>query len=188
MITVAPGDICILGPNAELHHCTLSLASKRDGFLVTTSRLYDCAIVAKKQVKEVEWSAAQMTRCKFVGEFSSCDFGPRPDLGGRHTSGFLRDVDFRSALLDACRFFSTNLDDVLLPGWPIFTIVNHEAAARDFRNSSLSDAVFNYANDLADTVEGQVALCLNALKEVKQLRCEEIVLHDFLNLKPYVLH
>ena len=96
--------------------------------------------------------------------------------------------DYASAVLDLCRFFNVDARSIKFPGWPCFTIVDHQGAAQDFLKGGLSSEAKQYAmGTIADVEEGEVALCLFAPREAKRLKCTETKLKEFLVGKPYVI-
>ena len=187
-IFFGPDLIWILGPNAEFTNCKLVCMMKSSQFIVSTSTLIACEVTASVKLAKINWSPAKLMQCKFIGNFSDCDFGPRLDIGDKQAQGSVVNCDYSSSILDSCRFFNTNLQEVKFPVWPCFTIIDYQAAASDFQHCSISNVASRYARTVLGAVEeGEVALSMNGILEAKLLKCELEDLKEFLLGKPYVV-
>lgn len=115
-----PGGVTGLGPNLELHDCTIVLKIGARALTLASPRLFSCTLVARRALSPTRWYNTYLQDCTFRGRFTGNDFGHWPayfDPGGG-----LSGADFSAATLDDCQLVGVDLDRVVLPRWPCFTI------------------------------------------------------------------
>ncbi len=129
-------SVNILGPSLELHCCEVELNVSSKTLIVDSSRIIGCQVRARKALKGVPWCSAYLSRCKFTGRFTGCDFGRWPEFYDKN--GGLVECDFSSAILDGCRFFSVDLTTLRLPPWPCITFQAPNSVSRRLKEARFS--------------------------------------------------
>lgn len=125
-ITISKREATILGPNLLFSKCKIKLETNQNSLTIAACRFQDCVIEATNQIVNVRWCNAWIERCHFVGIFRGCDFGNwQPDYD---KNGGIKDSDFKSAVLDGCRFFGDYIKTINLPSWPCFNIYTPKQA------------------------------------------------------------
>lgn len=114
-------ELYYLGHNLTLRRCSLVLRVPARALVITRSRLIDCAIDVKQELKNFRWDSVFLKGCRFTGRMMGNDFGRWPDSP---PGGGIEDCDFSEALLDACRFLDCDISSLHLPRWPCFTILD----------------------------------------------------------------
>ncbi len=112
-----------LGHNLTLRRCHLVIKVPARSLVITRTRLIDCTIEVKRELKNFRWDGVILKGCRFIGSMTGNDFGrwpyaEHPELGG------IEDCDFTGARLDACRFVDCDPAALKFPSWPCFTILN----------------------------------------------------------------
>lgn len=114
-------ELYYLGHNLILRGCTLVIRVPARALVIARSRLLDCTIEVKRELKNFQWHSAHLKGCRFKGRFSGNDFGERPSSPGQ---GSIEDCDFSEAHLDWSRFISCDVRSIRFPPWPCFTILD----------------------------------------------------------------
>jgi hypothetical protein len=112
-------ELYYLGHNLTLRNCTLIIKVPTRALVISRTRLIDCSIEAKRELKNFFWYHAHLQGCRFTGRFNGNDFGSWPDTPAE---GSIEDCDFTGAHVDATRFLECNIRTIRLPPWPCFTI------------------------------------------------------------------
>ncbi len=126
------GIIAVVG--CEMVNCTLTINDKYHSLF--RSRLQDCIIVQKNQLKNIPAFGNRYERCTFKGKFLGVDFGRDPNIDPvsktYDTLGELIECDFTQATLDLCRFFSVDIQRQKFAPWPQFVVPyeRHLAASK----------------------------------------------------------
>ena len=117
----------------KLENCHIIIDVPRGGAHIHDSQLTNCAIEAKKRMKDSSFFGSDYTRCKFKGKFLGMDFGrsPRADplTGEMDKYGELIDCDFTEATLDLCRFFNVDIKRQKFAPWPQFVVLAEQRLA-----------------------------------------------------------
>ncbi|WP_164020576.1 hypothetical protein [Pyxidicoccus trucidator] len=119
-----------LGHHLTLRNCTLVIGVPASALTIARTRLIDCTIEVKKQLKHFPWDGVFLKGCRFTGVLTGCDFGRWPDS----EEGGIEGGDFTGAQLEGCRFIGCDVSSLKFPAWPCFTLLNpaqrsHELAA-----------------------------------------------------------
>lgn len=112
-------ELYYLGHNLTLRNCTLVIKVPARALVMARTRLIDCTIEAKRQLKNFRWQSVVLKGCRFTGRFSGNDFGEWPSAPG---AGSIEDCDFAEAHLDATRFLGCDVRTLRFPPWPCFTL------------------------------------------------------------------
>ena len=116
-------EVNFLGPNLIAKNCVFKLKKLTiKTLIVVKSKFENCRFEIDGKLLKVNWCNAQLINSSFTGHIQDCDFGFWPD--DFSDNGKIINVDFSNSILNDCRFLNTSLDDVFLPKWPCFTIVN----------------------------------------------------------------
>jgi hypothetical protein len=124
-------ELYYLGHDLTLRQCTLVLKVPARALVITRTRLIDCTIHVKQELKNFQWYTSTLKGCRFTGRLSGNDFGgnlfPPPEGG-------IEDCDFSAAQLHGCRFLACDANTLRFPPWPCFTLLNpvqraHELSA-----------------------------------------------------------
>lgn len=115
------GEVNCLGPNLELDNCTVEIGVPSKDLIVSQVSMTDCEIVFPKKTSNYDWRRAKFVNCRFKGTLTDHDFGYSAKI--RNSIGALINCDFRDEILDGCRFFEVNMEQVKLPLWPCFTVL-----------------------------------------------------------------
>lgn len=134
--TTVRGEILSVGhPNlvtylvkSTFEGCDISLTCPARGLIIDRCLFRNCTIRAKKPQADHQLFTSTFERCKFLGKFPGCEFGFRIDLHGK-TRGTIADCDFRESTLDAVTFNNCDVQSLLLPHWPHFTLLDPAAVA-----------------------------------------------------------
>jgi hypothetical protein len=116
-------ELYYLGHHLTLRRCTLVLKVPARALVVSKTRLIDCTIDARKELKGFSWDHAWLKGCRFTGALSGCDFGRWPDEEPDQLGG-IEDCDFSGARLEACRFLVCDASTLKFPSWPCFTLLD----------------------------------------------------------------
>jgi hypothetical protein len=124
-------ELYYLGHDLTLRNCTLVLKVPARALVISRTRLIDCTIEVKTELKNFRWVHAFLKGCRFMGRLSGCDFGRWPDSP---EDGGIEDCDFSAARLDGCRFIGCDASTLRFPSWPCFTLLEpvrrlHELSA-----------------------------------------------------------
>ncbi len=123
-----------LGPNLTLRRCTVVTRVSARWLHILPTRLIDCTLQVKQELKHHDWSRAFLKGCRFTGRLTGCDFGHRlPHLPGRENGG-IEDCDFTEARLDACRFHGCDPRTLRFPSWPCFTFLEPIGRSRELNS------------------------------------------------------
>jgi hypothetical protein len=114
-------ELYYLGHNLTLRNCTLVIRVPARALVITRTRLIDCTIETKQQLKNFRWEKVHLKSCRFKGRFSGNDFGEWPDEPGQ---GSIEDCDFTEARLSWTRFLGCAAGTLRFPSWPCFTILD----------------------------------------------------------------
>jgi hypothetical protein len=125
-------ELYYLGHDLTLRQCTLVLKVPARALVITRTRLIDCTIHVKQELKNFQWYTNFLKGCRFMGRLSGNDFGrnltPPPEGG-------IEDCDFSTAQLDGCRFLACDTSTLRFPSWPCFTLLNPIQRARELRTA-----------------------------------------------------
>jgi hypothetical protein len=116
-------ELYYLGHHLTLRNCTIILKVPARALVVSKTRLIDCTIDARKELKGFSWDHAHLKGCRFTGTLSGCDFGRWPDEEADQIGG-IEDCDFTEARLEACRFLQCDARTLKFPSWPCFTLLD----------------------------------------------------------------
>lgn len=120
-----------LGPDLTLRRCTLVLRVSSRWLNLLPTRLMDCTIDVKQELKNFAWTCAALKGCRFKGRMVGCDFGPWRDYTEGWEYGAVEECDFSEARLNNCRFHGCDPRTLRLPAWPHFTILDPLGRSRD---------------------------------------------------------
>jgi hypothetical protein len=112
-------SLYFLGHNLTLRHCTLVLGVPAKRFHVNETRLIDCVIEARRELKNFQWRKAHLKGCVFKGRFIGNDFGNWRDA----SEGSIEACDFSAAHVDQTRFLGCDARTLRFPLWPYFTFL-----------------------------------------------------------------
>jgi hypothetical protein len=121
-------ELYYLGHDLTLRQCTLVLKVPSRALVITQTRLIDCTIHVKQELKNFRWYKNVLQGCRFTGRLSGNDFGRKPHPP---PEGSLQDCDFSAAQLDGCRFLACDTSTLRFPSWPCFTLLNTIQRARE---------------------------------------------------------
>ncbi|MDY7226398.1 hypothetical protein [Hyalangium rubrum] len=121
-----------LGPELLLRRCTLVLKVPAKRLHLVGTRLIDCSVEVKKELKGLAWNKTQLKGCRVTGRLIGCDFGywPVPEVPYTEMGG-IEDCDFSDAQLDACRFIGCDARTLRFPSWPYFTLLDPYRRSRE---------------------------------------------------------
>jgi len=179
-------ELYYLGHNLTLRNCTLVVKVPARALVISHTRLIDCSIELKQELKGFRWHSVSLKGCRFTGALKGCEFGRWPDEADAEF-GDIEDCDFSGARLEACRFLLCDARTLKFPSWPCFTLLDpvrhkHELlaaqwpgtvhiAVKSFLESPLETAAVTYsATALArrsDTTEDAIRAVLEKLDGVK---------------------
>lgn len=128
-VSVGHATVTTFLMRSTFERCEILLACPASGIIVERCLFRDCTIVAKKAQHDHQFFTSTFEGCKFVGDFSGCEFGFRVALYGR-TRGTIADCDLREATLHYASFSNCDLASLWLPTWPHFTLLNPAETAR----------------------------------------------------------
>lgn len=111
-------DPVFLGPDLELVDCKIVCRLSAKNLILNKVVFKGCHFESKKQLKNMRFTNARISGCKFSGKFSGCDFGTI-----KKGFGNIVDSDFSESILDGCRFFSSKSENIKFPTWPNYTII-----------------------------------------------------------------
>lgn len=124
-----------LGPNLTLRRCSIVIRVPSNRLLISPTRLIDCTIEVKQELKNKSWTCAALKGCRFTGRMVGCDFGPWLGNATGWEQGAVEDCDFSEARLDQCRFHDCDMRTVRLPRWPCFTILDPIGHGRELTSA-----------------------------------------------------
>lgn len=121
-----------LGPNLILNNCTLNVKVGSGGIIYSGVALNNCIFnqcvpLKNEQFDRVHWDGVKMT-----GHYSGCDFGNWDDPA----QGSIRNCDFSAATMDSLRFINADAENIALPGWPYFALVEPNTALEYVRSQT----------------------------------------------------
>jgi uncharacterized protein YjbI with pentapeptide repeats len=119
-IKLKDDTINCLGPNLTLKNCEIILCKTSKSLIASRVIFENCRIVGKKTRKAL-WFGAKFVGCTFSGHFVENEFGNRHDITEIH--GLVEDCNFELASLQDCRFYDTNMNTLILPKYPEFSII-----------------------------------------------------------------
>jgi hypothetical protein len=121
-------ELYYLGHDLTLRQCTLVLKVPARALVITRTRLIDCTIHVKQELKNFRWYKNFLKGCRFTGRLSGNDFGHNLDPP---PEGGMEDCDFSEAQLDGCRFLGCDTNTLRFPPWPCFTLLDPVRRARE---------------------------------------------------------
>jgi hypothetical protein len=116
-------ELYYLGHDLILRNCTLVIRVPAKALVLSHTRLIDCSIELKQELKGVRWHRASFKGCRFSGALKGCEFGRWPDEADSEF-GDIEDCDFTGARMDACRFLLCDASTLKFPSWPCFTLLD----------------------------------------------------------------
>ncbi|MFB0844124.1 hypothetical protein [Paenibacillus oleatilyticus] len=122
--------VSILGPNLEMHDCTVISEADGKGLTFVGLRMHGGVFHQKRALKDFHFQGAHFSRVRFMGNYLGCDFGDWDDINRSSVS----ECDFSSARMHECRLLNCDMKRIHIPKWPCFCLSN-PAEARDFVNS-----------------------------------------------------
>lgn len=121
-------EVNALGPGLELEHCEIFSDCVWKSLLISGMGMTGGRFVQQdRTLSDFHFENVHFRGVGFSGNFSGWDFGDWDSL----EKSSITDCDFSAARLDGCRFLNCDIDTIVLPRWPCFTIVGL-ADARDF--------------------------------------------------------
>ncbi len=120
LVLDSKSELYYLGHHLTLRNCTLVLKVTARALVIARAQFIDCALEAKKELKNFRWNSVHLKGCRFTGRFSGNDFGSWPT---HPEDGSLENCDFSGTRLDACRFLGSDARTLRFPPWPCFTIL-----------------------------------------------------------------
>jgi uncharacterized protein YjbI with pentapeptide repeats len=119
-IKLKDDTINCLGPNLTLKNCEIVLCKTSKSLIASRVVFENCRIIGKKTRKAM-WFGAKFVGCTFSGHFVENEFGNRPDV--TEIQGSVENCNFESAFLGYSRFYNTDMNTLILPKYPEFTIL-----------------------------------------------------------------
>jgi len=111
-----------LGPNLVMENCRVVLPRSARAITIFDARFHGCSFETNKKFKSFhDWCAAELISCSFSGYYEGNDFGYWEKVS---QNGKIKGCNFSAAILDGCRFFECDIDSIVFPLWPCFTILN----------------------------------------------------------------
>jgi hypothetical protein len=129
-IVLESARVNYLGPNLVLRQCKVLVRTAARSLVITRTSFLDCDIVVKKPLRNFSFCDARLERCVVAGTFFGCDFGRWVDDVG-NSDATVVSCDFSGAKLDACRFIDCDVDTLIFPLWPCFTILDPVRRCRE---------------------------------------------------------
>lgn len=137
-----------IGPNVELRNCRLILQTTNRALTITTSKLIDCRVEAKRKLPKFNWCWSYLDGCTFHGYFWDCQFGSLPDVYWKE--GGLRNCDFTGARLHYCEFFNCDPTTLKFPTWPCFTLLNPKTRKSEILDQTWPPELKTWVHVLVD--------------------------------------
>lgn len=107
-----------LGHNLILKNCDLILKVVHGRcFIGSTTKFWGGSITAKVRMTQWQADLTELKDVTFYGKYRGCDFG------SVQAENRISNCDFTSAELDRCRFLNCDMDTIILPKWPHFSIL-----------------------------------------------------------------
>ncbi|MFP2904229.1 pentapeptide repeat-containing protein [Pyxidicoccus sp. 3LFB2] len=116
-------ELYYLGHDLTLRNCTLVIRVPERALVISKTRLIDCTLEVKRELRGFRWHNAILKGCRFSGALSGCEFGRWPDEEAPEL-GNIEGCDFTGARLEACRFLQCDARTLKFPSWPCFTILD----------------------------------------------------------------
>ncbi|MCM3270310.1 hypothetical protein [Paenibacillus elgii] len=129
-IQLERNQVSFLGPNLEMHDCTVISEADTKGLTFVGLRMHGGIFHQKRALKDFHFQGAHFSRVRFMGNYLGCDFGDWDDINRSSVS----ECDFSSARMHGCRLLNCDMKGIHIPKWPCFCFSN-PAEARDFVNS-----------------------------------------------------
>ena len=173
-----------LGPDLILEDCKINIQTSARGLIINQVQFLNCHIqVRKKLTNFQDWCCAVLKGCKFTGVFSSNDFGFFEEYDSH---GAISDCDFSDAILDGCRFFSTDIDSIVLPPWPSFTILNPSIHKSELDAIKWPDNSRYFVETLVSSPKQTTAVVDSAKLIAKELGLSEAALKALLSDQSFI--
>jgi hypothetical protein len=125
---------------SSLTNCRVIIHGLARGIVFHAATLTDCEIVVKRRFTGYDWGDVTLKRCRFVGEFDHCQFGPRSTVYPARPRGAIEDCDFSGARLGWCEFYNCDLAGIVFPGWPTFVVSSPRENADEWMRIPFPDS------------------------------------------------
>jgi hypothetical protein len=130
LVLDSKSELYYLGHDLTLRQCTLVLKVPARALVIARTRLIDCTIHVKQELKNFWWYMSVLKGCRFTGRLTGNDFGLNPHAP---PEGGIEDCDFSEAQLDGCRFLGCDTRTLRFPPWPCFTLLDTFKRAQELR-------------------------------------------------------
>lgn len=158
-----------LGHHLTLRKCTLVIGVPANALTIARTRLIDCAIEAKKPLKNFRWDDVFVKGCRFTGAFAGNDFGRWPDS----EAGGIEDCDFTGAQLDGCRFIGCDVSTLRFPAWPCFTVLDPASRGRELADRTWPGQLGIVVGTFAQYPQSTAAVTFSATSLAKKFGTTE---------------
>lgn len=187
-LVVACHDVVdYLSHGTVLEDCTIDVRGAARGIIFHEAALRRCAVHARRPFKNYSWHSVRLEGCTFRGNYVGCDFGPRPDAYPRHKLGAVSGCDFEATNLHQCRFFNVRMQDIRLPRWPCFTVLEPAANAGDWQQIPLPPGLGIIQRSVNRSLPGEVARVYSADELERTGEATADALRPLLAGKPYIV-
>jgi hypothetical protein len=161
-IILAGEDIPSLGPNLVLENC--EVVSNETELIFAGFKMIGGQFVQQVPLEDHRFKFGHFSGVKFSGIFSGCDFG---DWESNERSS-IENCDFSGAMLDGCRFLNCEVETLVLPKWPCFTLVNPSGTRKFVQSKEWPAKIASYLDFCTDEDPECVAVCDDAARVAKK--------------------
>ncbi|MFP2904230.1 hypothetical protein ACLESD_03965 [Pyxidicoccus sp. 3LFB2] len=173
-------ELYYLGHHLTLRRCHLIIKVPARSLVMTRTRLIDCTIEFKKELKDFRWEGVALKGCRFTGAITGSDFGRWP-YAEHPELGSIEDCDFSGARLDACRFVDCDPKTLKFPSWPCFTILDPLSRMNELLAAPWPESTRLMVETLAKSPPKTVAVTDSATVLAKQTHTTEAAIRAALD-------
>jgi hypothetical protein len=166
-IYLTDDEVNILGPGLSVVDCDIQSTATSKYLSIFESKFEGGSFTAIEPLVNFQWCKIKLSGVRFDGVFSGCDFGHWPEFHGE--LGGVEECDFGGAVLSNCRFMNCDIDTLVLPGWPCFSIVNPSAISHRIKSINWPGKLGLIMGIFANSPEACTAITANAVELVGRL-------------------
>jgi len=119
-IKLSGSEVNFLGPELVLENCSIHSECDCNTLCIAGLKMNGGDFIQHSPLNDFHFNRAHLVNVKFIGNFIGCDFGDWETSDRSSVNG----CDFSDAVLDGCRFLNCDMDEIQLPKWPNFAILN----------------------------------------------------------------
>lgn len=152
-----------LGPDLRLENCTIISYCTGSAIIFAGVEMIGGIFHQKKSLTNTEFSRTIFDEVKFLGFYNGVDFGHKEEI----YEGKIINCDFSEATIHHSRVFECQAEQLILPIWPCFSIIN-PSQAREYVLSRQWGVKLGITLDIYTDVSSLCTVSLGNAEEISK--------------------